>query len=143
MPRPVERSWKPKYVQISDDLRARITSAEHAAGDYLPSEADLAHMYEVSPLTVRRALAVLESERLIVREQGVRARVRQAGERTMMRLQPGDRFLVRPATPEERRRWSLGEGEPVVEVAYPDGRPGETVPAYEVEFLIEPDDPQA
>lgn len=136
MPRPVDpRSWKPKYIQISDDLRARIAAGEHQGGSYLPSEADLAHMYAVNALTVRRALTVLESERLIVREQGVRARIRQAGERTIMELQPGDRFTVRPASPEERRSFKLGEGEPVAEVTHADGS-AEVVPAYEVEFQV-------
>ena len=136
MARPVDpRSWRPKYVQIADDLRTRVHTGEYQAGGYLPSEADLAHMYEVSPLTVRRALAILESERLIIREQGVRAQIRQAGERETMRLQPGDRFLVRPATLEERRRLNLAEREPVAEVTRPDGETV-VVPAYEVEFQV-------
>jgi hypothetical protein len=52
-----------------------------------------------------------------------------------VRLQPGDRFVVRPATPEERRRWGLGEGEPVADVTHADGS-SEPVPAYEVEFQV-------
>ncbi|MEU0239703.1 GntR family transcriptional regulator [Nocardiopsis sp. NPDC006198] len=53
------------YHQIADALRSRITSKELAPGDAIPSEAALGKEFGVARTTVRRALAELESERLI------------------------------------------------------------------------------
>ncbi|MFJ9556164.1 GntR family transcriptional regulator [Nocardiopsis sp. NPDC101807] len=53
------------YHQIADALRSRITSGDLAPGDGLPSEAALGREFGVARTTVRRALAELESERLI------------------------------------------------------------------------------
>ncbi|WAE73653.1 GntR family transcriptional regulator [Streptomonospora nanhaiensis] len=53
------------YHQIADALRSRIASKELAPGDAVPSEAALGREFGVARTTVRRALAELESERLI------------------------------------------------------------------------------
>ncbi|XKK36931.1 GntR family transcriptional regulator [Nocardiopsis sp. ARC36] len=53
------------YHQIADALRSRITSETLAPGDAIPSEAALGKEFGVARTTVRRALAELESERLI------------------------------------------------------------------------------
>ena len=53
------------YHQIADVLRSRIISGDLAPGDTLPSEAALGQEFGVARTTVRRALAELESERLI------------------------------------------------------------------------------
>lgn len=53
------------YHQIAEALRSRITSGDLTPGDALPSEAALGQEFSVSRTTVRRALAELESERLI------------------------------------------------------------------------------
>ncbi|MFE1077221.1 GntR family transcriptional regulator [Nocardiopsis alba] len=53
------------YHQIADALRSRIAAGSPAAGEALPSEAALGQEFNVSRTTVRRALAELESERLI------------------------------------------------------------------------------
>jgi hypothetical protein len=87
----------------------------------------------VSSLTARRALGVLETERLIVREQGIRARVRTVGERTVIPIEPGDTITVRAATADERREHGLGEHEPVAEIVRQDGRV-QVVAAYDVAF---------
>lgn len=141
MARPVDpKSWKPKYIQIVEDLRDRIQSGEYRPDAHLESEADLGHIYEVSSLTARRALAVLETERLISREQGVRARVRRMGERAIVQVQPGDRITVRAATTDERRDLGLGAGVPVAVITRPDGRVS-VVSAYDVELVVGGDDP--
>lgn len=136
MARPVDpKSWKPKYIQIVEDLRDRITSGEYQPDAHLESEADLGHIYQVSSLTARRALHVLEAERLISREQGVRARVRLMGERAIVQVQPGDRITIRVATTDERRTLGLGAGVPVAVITKPDGAVS-VVPAYDVEFVV-------
>lgn len=140
MERPVDpTSWKPKYVQVAADLRGRIRSGEYVAGQALPSESDIGIIYNVSRQTARHALDVLDRERLILRERGVLARVRELGERSTMRLERGDRQIVRQATPAERQKWELGEYEPVAEITKADGTV-KTVPAYEVEFIVDQED---
>ncbi|GLU47114.1 GntR family transcriptional regulator [Nocardiopsis ansamitocini] len=53
------------YAQIADALRTRITDGDLAPGSPLPSEAALGQEFGVSRTTIRRALASLESEKLI------------------------------------------------------------------------------
>ena len=59
----------PKYHLIGSILRARL-QRESAVGAKLPSELDLCHSFGASRVTVQRALALLEKEGLIRREQG-------------------------------------------------------------------------
>jgi DNA-binding transcriptional regulator YhcF (GntR family) len=56
--------------QIASKLRAAILTRKLAPGERLPSQPDLASRYGVARETVKRALDVLQSERLIVRRQG-------------------------------------------------------------------------
>ncbi|MGS2641805.1 GntR family transcriptional regulator [Streptosporangium sp. LJ11] len=58
------------YPQIADRLREKITSGEYPVGGALPSEAALVEEFHVARTTVRRGLAVLESEGLIVTMPG-------------------------------------------------------------------------
>lgn len=58
-----------------DRLRQRILEGEYAAGEMLPGERDLAEQLGVSRLTLRSALAGLESEGLIEKVHGAGNRV--------------------------------------------------------------------
>lgn len=60
----------PLYHQIASDLRHRILSHSWAAGERIPSETELASLYEASRVTVRQALRILSDEGLISREPG-------------------------------------------------------------------------
>lgn len=60
-----------KYGNIVVDLRARIRSGELEVGDRLPPESELSAEYNVSRMTLRKALADLRDEGLIVSEHGV------------------------------------------------------------------------
>lgn len=70
---PPDRSgvtFRPKEVvrprlQIEEQIRSAILSGELAGGDRLPSEAELARMFNVSRNTVREALRSLETQSLI------------------------------------------------------------------------------
>ena len=64
------------YSQILDDLRSEILSGSRAPGGRLPSEHELAQSYTTSRPTVRRAIARLKAEGLVVTEQGRGAFVR-------------------------------------------------------------------
>ncbi|MFI5079898.1 MAG: GntR family transcriptional regulator [Streptosporangiales bacterium] len=60
--------WDPAevvYVQIADDLAARVRDGTYPVGSRLPSEAELAETYGVAKMTVRRALDVLREQGLI------------------------------------------------------------------------------
>jgi len=59
-----------RYQAIADDLRTRLTAGEPAPGGLLPSEAELCSRYDVSRVTVRRALDLLREEGLIESRQG-------------------------------------------------------------------------
>jgi GntR family transcriptional regulator len=70
----VDRSAKfqvrPLYLQVRDAVLERIRSGNLRSGGLLPSEADLHRELGVSLGTLRKALGVLESEQLIIREPG-------------------------------------------------------------------------
>lgn len=66
----------PLFRQIADELRAAITSGRLRPGEQIPSENELAERHRTTRVTVRKALALLRGEGLIVSEQGRGAFVR-------------------------------------------------------------------
>ena len=64
------------YERIVDELRVEILAGHRAAGERLPSEHELAELYGTSRPTVRRAVARLKAEGLVVTSQGRGAFVR-------------------------------------------------------------------
>ena len=70
MPRPA------KYTAVADALRQQIDAGRFAAGELLPTEQELAGQYGISRLTLRKALAQLEAEELVVRRSGAGTVVR-------------------------------------------------------------------
>lgn len=60
----------PVWRQVADDLRAQIASGKLPAGSRMPSEPDLTFKYGVARNTLRKALAALEEDKLIIRTQG-------------------------------------------------------------------------
>ena len=61
----------PRYAQLTEDLRKRITEGSFALGEKLPSEIELAAQFGVSRATLRRALSELEAEGLLARRRRV------------------------------------------------------------------------
>lgn len=59
------------YIQIGERIREEIIRGEYRPGDRLKSVREYAVFYEVSPLTMHRALQYLEAQRLIVTKKGV------------------------------------------------------------------------
>ena len=53
-------SGLPLYLQIAEQLRARIVAGSLRPGDALPTEFDLKDQYGVSRATVRQALDIFE-----------------------------------------------------------------------------------
>ena len=60
---------RPIYLQLVEQLRVAIVSGAYAAGSRLPSVRELAVMAKVNPNTMQKALAELESDRLIFTER--------------------------------------------------------------------------
>src|SRR5262245_5217101 len=61
---------RPMYLQIMEQIRARIAAGDWAAGKELPSIRALAAGLNVSVITVKRAYLDLESEGVIVTRHG-------------------------------------------------------------------------
>lgn len=61
----------PLHQQISDWLKKEISSGTLERNEKLPSENELSDKFDVSRVTVRRALQTLENEQLIYRCQGL------------------------------------------------------------------------
>lgn len=59
------------YSDVATRLRARIARGVYPAGERLPSLADLMHEFEVSAITVRRAVSELAYEGLVRGHQGL------------------------------------------------------------------------
>jgi GntR family transcriptional regulator len=69
-PPPARFATRPLYLQVRDVLAARIASQEWKPSMALPNEGDLAREFGVSSGTMRKALDLLETERLLTRRQG-------------------------------------------------------------------------
>ncbi|MEO2047751.1 MAG: GntR family transcriptional regulator [Pirellulales bacterium] len=65
-----ETCAKPRYRQIFDALRERISKGEYPPGHKLPTEAELMQLFEVSRTTVSRAMRDMELLGLITRRRG-------------------------------------------------------------------------
>jgi len=61
---------RPQYELVRRRLASDIASGSLAAGALLPSEVDLASRFQVSRVTVRRALALLKADGLVGSRQG-------------------------------------------------------------------------
>lgn len=71
-----EKDPPTRTSEIATGIRSAITSGEWAEGARLPGELALAARYGVGRVTVRRALAFLESEGVVARRGGGRVVVR-------------------------------------------------------------------
>ncbi|GAA3152442.1 winged helix-turn-helix domain-containing protein [Nonomuraea roseoviolacea] len=73
----VEKTGRPGYLQIADDLRRQIRTGSLAPGAALPSTAQLCQRYDVSASVVKAAISVLRTENLVVGQQGKGVFVRE------------------------------------------------------------------
>lgn len=60
----------PLYHRVSQAIKQRIETGLHRVGDPIPTEAELCAEFQVSRITVRRALDALVNEGLVERRQG-------------------------------------------------------------------------
>jgi DNA-binding transcriptional regulator YhcF (GntR family) len=74
---------KQPSLQIANMLRAAILTRRLEPGEKLPSQTELAERYDVARETVKRALEILRTDRLIVSRQGSGAFVRAQTQRAV------------------------------------------------------------
>lgn len=73
----VDLDGRPAYERLAELLRAGITSGRYPAGSALPSIQALKSQHGVSTTTVRRAVAELVLQGLVVSQQGSGSYVKQ------------------------------------------------------------------
>lgn len=124
------RSERPIWLQIYDRLARAIEGALVIPGSRLPGEVQLAEMFRVNRMTMRRALALLQSEGKLQARKGVGIFVRQSPRAFVIRndMRFADSLigceaqvtsrtlrLERAApSPEAARLFDLGSGDQVI-----------------------------
>jgi GntR family transcriptional regulator len=127
-----QKSKLPLYDQIERNLRNLIVDGHLKPGEAMPGEWDLADLYGVSRLTVRRALDELVRQNWLEKKHGVGTFVRQPTMATIaagklsfteqMRAigrEPSSRFIsqrVFAATNKIARALHIQEGDPILEI---------------------------
>ena len=61
---------EPLYMRIKDDIKTDIKNGKYKKGDKIPTEPELSSAYDVSRITVRRAIEELSSEGYLIKKQG-------------------------------------------------------------------------
>lgn len=112
------------YAQLAARLRAEIVSGRLRPGQRLPSEVTLQQEYGVARETVRRAVAVLRGEGLVVVRRGHGVVVRELTEVQDLTPEPGSAITARMPTAEERATYDIDDGVPVFTVTGLDGAVG-------------------
>ena len=106
---------RPVYKQLADLVREQISRGTLAPGQRVPAELDYVQAHGISRDSVRRAMALLRSEGLIV-TTARGSRVRPERERESVAVGPADRVTARMPNPQERLRLGVREGVPVLVV---------------------------
>lgn len=127
----ITESYSPLYKQLMQKLRSDIAHGVYPVHSRIPSEQELCDTYQVSRVTVRKALAELTQEGLLKRHQGKGTFVSVPrickdlkdvnsfhDACRMMGCEPGTRVIHAQMvhTEEEDRRDLLEEGNQVVEI---------------------------
>lgn len=61
----------PLYLQIAEDIKSKIQEGEIKANTRIPTEIELSEAYQVSRITIRKALELLVDEEILVRKQRI------------------------------------------------------------------------
>ena len=82
----------PKYIRVKDSINSDITNNKYPIGSNLPTEIELAKIYDVSRSTIRQALELLCEQGIISKHWGsgnvVRAKKENTKDKTVMILLP-------------------------------------------------------
>ena len=61
----------PIYLQVAQTIRRRITEGIYRPGDLIPPAKKLEKDFEVSDITIRKALDILVREKIVARRRGM------------------------------------------------------------------------
>lgn len=75
-----------KYQHVADSVRKKIHTGDYPAGSRLPKASQLCEQYQVSIITIKRAMDELEAQGLIVRRRGTGTFVKELGHRELEHL---------------------------------------------------------
>ena len=115
-------SGVPVYRQLVDGIRAAIEKGALRPGQRLRTEPEYVDEFGVSRESVRKAMAALRAEGLIVTtKQG--SRVRPQVDMAEVPIGRDTRISTRMPTLKERRALSIPEGVPVFLIEEPGGEP--------------------
>lgn len=70
MPQKQRLIVRPRFSQVRDEIAANIANGRWKPGTLIPAEVQLANEHGVSQGTLRKALDLLEADKLVVRHQG-------------------------------------------------------------------------
>ena len=59
-----------KYEKIADEIRQAIRKGQYSSGDQLPMEKDMCKQYQVSRVTIKRAMDALVQQGLVIKRRG-------------------------------------------------------------------------
>lgn len=90
----------PKYQQIKEDLLKKIQAGEFEHGDRFYSEAELVKLYDVSSITVIRAIQDLANDGYLVRYQGKGTFVSRSRKRKLVEFSDIEVFAGKSETVE-------------------------------------------
>lgn len=116
------------YKEIARTIRTKIREGAYAEGQSLPSQQAMADEYGVSITSIRRALALLQSEGLIELLRGQRTRVCRRPTPQIVLLPYGASVIARMPTPDEKVDLHLPNTATPVLVVSVDGRPDALYP---------------
>lgn len=115
-------SGRPVYRQLADVIRVQIERGELRPGQQLRTEPEYMDAYGLGRDSVRKAMAALRAEGLIVTsKQG--SRVRPPIDVATVPITKDTQVKTRMPTQRERRVLGVAEGVPVFVVVRPGGEP--------------------
>ena len=65
----------PLFIQVAETIKKRIINYEYSPGEAIPSASEMEEAFNVSNITIRRAMELLSNDGYIVPRQGKRAQV--------------------------------------------------------------------
>ena len=64
-------SFEPLYQQIIDDIKRQIKEGKLKVNSKIMTEAELSEVYNVSRITIRKAMEILAEEGVLIKKQGI------------------------------------------------------------------------
>ena len=66
-----KNSSVPLYQQLIDEIKSQITQGDLKEGDKIPTEVELSEIYNVSRITIRKAIGLLVEDEILIKRQGI------------------------------------------------------------------------